>query len=42
MIHQHFRNLSGSHHYTTGLTEAKHLVAVGWKDEGIAWYGVKG
>lgn len=33
---------SGSHHYTTGLTEAKHLVAVGWKDEGIAWYGVKG
>ena len=32
---------SGSHHYTTALNEAKHLVSVGWKDEGIAWYGLK-
>jgi hypothetical protein len=32
---------TGSHHYTTGLSEAKHLVDVGWKDEGIAWYGVR-
>nr|WP_162156470.1 SpaA isopeptide-forming pilin-related protein [[Eubacterium] cellulosolvens] len=31
---------SGSHHYTSGCEEASHLLTVGWKDEGIAWYGL--
>jgi hypothetical protein len=34
------RNNSGSHNYTSDKTENDHLVSVGWKEEGIAWYGV--
>lgn len=33
--------VSGAHHYTTGYGEAQVLLSRGWKDEGIAWYGVK-
>ncbi|HJJ01170.1 MAG TPA: hypothetical protein OIM11_08555 [Coriobacteriaceae bacterium] len=33
-------NNSGSHNYTTSLDEHKHLVSIGWNDEGIGWYGV--
>lgn len=31
---------AGAHNYTTSLGEQKHLLKVGWKDEGTAWYGV--
>ena len=34
-------NNSGSHNYTTDKTENDYLVSVGWREEGIAWYGVK-
>ena len=34
------RNNSGSHNYTTSKTEHDRLVAIGWKGEGIAWYGM--
>ena len=27
--------------YTTSVVEKDNLVKTGWKDEGIAWYGVK-
>lgn len=30
---------AGSHNYTANSWEQKNLVNVGWKDEGIAWYG---
>lgn len=29
---------SGEHFYTGYTSEKNHLVEVGWKDEGIAWY----
>lgn len=32
---------SGAHHYTTSEEERDYLVSLGWRDEGIAWYGVK-
>ncbi len=32
---------SGSHHFTVGKNEVKHLISVGWIDEKIGWYGVK-
>ena len=32
--------MSGAHHYTASKEEAEGLVNMGWKDEGIAWYGV--
>ena len=32
---------SGSHHFTAGKNEVKHLISVGWIDEKIGWYGVK-
>lgn len=31
---------TGSHNYTTSLKEHQYLVSHGWKDEGIAWYGI--
>ena len=31
---------TGTHNYTTSPVENDHLVSVGWKEEGIAWYGV--
>ncbi len=34
-------NNSGSHNYTTSLSEHDSLVAIGWRGEGIGWYGVK-
>lgn len=34
------RNNSGSHNYTTSKAENDHLVRLGWREEGIAWYGV--
>jgi hypothetical protein len=33
-------NYSGSHNYTTDKTENDHLVSLGWKEEGVGWYGV--
>ena len=35
------RNNSGSHNYTTSKAENDHLVSLGWRAEGIGWYGVK-
>ena len=35
------RLTSGAHHYTTSFGEAQHLLSVGWKDEGVGWYGIK-
>jgi endoglucanase len=35
-------NNSGSHNYTTNKYEHDHLVGVGWRDEGIAWYAREG
>ena len=34
-------NNSGSHNYTKDLAEHNRLVAIGWKGEGVGWYGVK-
>ena len=34
------RNNSGSHNYTTSRAEHDHLVSVGWRGEGIGWYGM--
>ncbi|WP_286163363.1 InlB B-repeat-containing protein [Olsenella sp. SW781] len=31
---------TGTHHYTLSADERDHLVSVGWKDEGVAWYGI--
>lgn len=30
---------AGSHNYTINKEEHDYLVSIGWKDEGIAWYG---
>ena len=30
----------GEYHYTTDAGERDGLVAIGWKDEGIGWYGL--
>ena len=30
----------GSHHYTSDEKERDHLKFLGWKDEGIGWYGL--
>jgi hypothetical protein len=35
------RNNSGSHNYTTSKAENDNLVSLGWRAEGIGWYGVK-
>jgi len=29
----------GTHNYTLSVAERDNLVSLGWKDEGIAWYG---
>ncbi len=34
------RNNSGSHNYTKDLAEHNRLVAIGWKGEGVGWYGM--
>ena len=34
------RNNSGSHNYTTSKAENDKLVSLGWKAEGIGWYGL--
>ena len=31
---------AGGHHYTKDETERKALIAAGWRDEGIGWYGL--
>ena len=31
---------AGAHHYTADTAERDSLVAIGWRDEGVAWYGV--
>ena len=31
---------AGAHHYTKDVNERNSLVAVGWNDEGIGWYGL--
>ena len=31
---------AGSHNYTASRREQDFLTANGWKDEGIAWYGI--
>ena len=33
---------AGGHHYTKDVNERKTLIAAGWRDEGIGWYGIKG
>ena len=33
-------NNSGSHNYTKDLAEHNRLVAIGWKGEGVGWYGM--
>ncbi len=33
------RNNSGSHNYTLSNAENDHLVSLGWRAEGIGWYG---
>lgn len=30
----------GAHHYTTNIGEKDSLVSIGWRDEGIGWYGI--
>ncbi|MFV0529668.1 MAG: glucosaminidase domain-containing protein [Lachnospiraceae bacterium] len=32
---------AGAHHYTVTTTERDTLIGLGWKSEGIGWYGVK-
>lgn len=36
-VYRVFNPNTGWHHYTSSLGEKKHLVSLGWKDEGIAW-----
>ena len=31
---------AGGHHYTRDVSEKNSLIAAGWKDEGIGWYGL--
>ena len=30
---------AGAHHYTKNESEKNVLVALGWSDEGVGWYG---
>ncbi len=32
--------MTGAHHYTADKPEADYLASIGWRAEGIAWYGV--
>lgn len=34
-------NNSGSHNYTTSEAERDYLVSIGWRYEGVGWYGMK-
>ena len=34
-------NNSGSHNYTTSEVERDYLVSIGWRYEGVGWYGMK-
>lgn len=31
---------TGAHNFTTSTSERNHLVKLGWRDEGVAWYAV--
>ena len=31
---------AGGHHYTKNVDEKNDLIAAGWRDEGIGWYGI--
>jgi len=31
---------AGAHHYTKDVNEKNNLIAAGWRDEGIGWYGI--
>jgi len=31
---------AGSHHYTTSEKEKESLIAIGWNNENVAWYGL--
>ncbi len=31
---------AGGHHYTKDVNEKNSLIAAGWRDEGIGWYGI--
>lgn len=33
--------ITGTHNYTADKAEHDNLVAAGWKDEGIGWYGIE-
>ena len=33
--------VTGTHNYTANKAEHDNLVALGWKDEGIGWYGIE-
>lgn len=36
-VYRVYNATSTEHFYTPSLTEAKHLIATGWNDEGVAW-----
>lgn len=36
-LYRVYNKNSGEHLYTASLGEAKHLINLGWKDEGVAW-----
>ena len=31
---------TGTHHFTTSISERDHLASLGWRTEGIGWYGM--
>ena len=36
-IYRLYSSGSGEHFYTADANEQKHLIAVGWQDEGVGW-----
>ena len=40
LMYRLYNPYSGDHHYTTSREERDMLVALGWHDEGIGWYGI--
>ena len=32
---------AGAHHYTSNTGERDGLIAIGWRDEGVSWYGLQ-
>ncbi len=40
-VYRVYNPTSTEHFYTPSLTEAKHLIATDWKDEGVAWNNEK-